>query len=141
LSKRRPDREDILLERRAKVVTLAKDGLSMSRIAIELGTSIDCVFRDVKAIRRFQTSTADRSIEPEDSLKSKGLSQKPSNIRRRAQKRYFCLNCSNSWSGKGSWKPARLHGQTENHSIAQGTAERHIVRWQANQSRLSVITS
>ena len=35
VSKRRPDREDVLKERRAKIVTLSKDGLSVSRIAIE----------------------------------------------------------------------------------------------------------
>ena len=35
MSKRRPDREDVLKERRAKIVTLSKDGLSVSRIAIE----------------------------------------------------------------------------------------------------------
>jgi ribosomal protein L37AE/L43A len=129
MSHRKPDREELLTERRAKVVNLRKEGLSMSRIAIELGTSVDCVFRDVRAIRRFQTSTLDKSIEPEEALKRRELCSKPHNVKRRARNQYFCLSCDQSWTNKGSWKPAKQHAEEEYHNVAQGTKEQYKIKW------------
>jgi len=125
MSNQHPDREDILTERRAKVVNLLKEGKKMSHIAVELGISVDCIFRDVRAVRRNQTSTAVSSIAPEDIQKAKPRSSRPQDVKSRVKIRYFCLTCTESWSGSGSWNPAKAHAQNEKHDVAQGTKEQY----------------
>lgn len=136
MSHRKPDREDLLTERRAKVIELKRQGLPMTRIAIELGTSYHCVFRDVKAVRRFQTSTIGTAID--DAVAERKPCGKPQNVKARAKRRYFCLNCSSqSWEGSGSWKPAQLHAQNEHHDVAQGTSEQFIIRHACRPAKVS----
>lgn len=139
MSHRKPKRDDLLAARRAKVVELKRQGLSMTRIAIELGTSYGCVFRDVKAVRRFQTSTVGEIVD--DVLAEREPCSKPQNVKARARRRFFCLSCAQSWKGSGSWKTAKLHAQNEHHDVAQGQPGNHIVKWKCQHKTVEVLAA
>lgn len=98
----------------------------MKHIAIALGVSYSCVRRDVQAVRRFQTGVIGGVV---DDIVKREPSKEPRNVKARARRRYFCLNCGESWRDSGAWKPAKIHAEKEGHDVAQGTAEKYVIKY------------